>query len=158
MPAPHAILFVCLGNICRSPLAEGAFRAAASKAGIEAAADSAGTAAYHVGKPPDARAIRIARQHGIEIGGYRARHIEAADFARFTQIWAMDEANLADIEALRPAGSDTPVGLFLDVLGEGQGRSVADPYYGDEAGFARTWEEVNAAAHALVARLQHTAS
>lgn len=148
-----AVLFVCLGNICRSPLAEGAFRAAAGAAGLNVRIDSAGTAGYHIGDPPDPRAIRTAARHGVDIAGYRGRQAEPQDFAAFTHIFALDRHNLRDLEAIAPLHHNAQLGLLLDLVSGREGDPVADPYYGDEEGFEVTWAEVSAAAQALVARL-----
>lgn len=153
MTAP-AILFVCLGNICRSPLAEAAFRAEAAAAGLEALADSAGTAGYHIGEPPDPRAIRTAARFGIDISGYRGRQAVAADFSRFTHIFALDHSNLANLRRIAPAGHPAQLALLLDCVAGMEGQAVADPYYGDEAGFLETWDEVSLAARAIVSRLR----
>ena len=149
-----AVLFVCLGNICRSPLAEAAFRAAAEDAGLDAEADSAGTAAYHIGKPPDPRSISTAARAGIDIAHYRGRQLVREDFARFTHIFALDHQNLRNIEAIRPQVLSAHVSLLLDVVPGREGAAVADPYYGGEEGFRDTWEDVQMAANALVERLQ----
>ncbi|MFN3863870.1 MAG: low molecular weight protein-tyrosine-phosphatase [Erythrobacter sp.] len=146
------VLFVCLGNICRSPMAEGAFRAAAMRAGLACEVDSAGTAAYHIGHPPDPRAIATARSNGVEIGNQLARQIIRNDFYHFTHIIAMDEANLAGIRAHSPRDATAHVALLMDALEGGKGRPVIDPYYGDEALFARVWDEIAAATEALAAR------
>ncbi len=148
-----SVLFVCLGNICRSPMAEGAFRAAAAKAGLDVEIDSCGTADYHIGQPPDKRAIAEAGRNGADISGFRGRQLASEDFTRFTHILAADEQNLRDIEARRPADASATTALLLDVVPGQQGRAVADPYYGDESHFAATWREVDAAAQALVAVL-----
>ena len=148
-----AILFVCLGNICRSPLAEAAFRAAAEKAGLDAEADSAGTADYHVGSPPDPRSVEEAARHGIDISGYAGRQLSTEDFDRFTHIFAMDHQNLKNIEALRPDGSSAQVSLLMDLVPGREGAAIADPYYDGEEQFEATWEDVDAAAQALVKRL-----
>jgi protein-tyrosine phosphatase len=152
--APPAVLFVCLGNICRSPLAEAAFRARAEAAGLEASADSAGVGGWHVGEPPDSRAQAAARRRGIDISGYRARQVEPDDFFRFTHIFALDRANLDGLRAIAPGDGAAQLGLLLDLLDGPRGRSVADPYYGGPEGFETTWREVDAAAAALVARLR----
>ena len=148
-----AVLFVCLGNICRSPLAEAAFRAEAARAGLDVVADSAGTAGYHIGEPPDPRAIRTAARFGIDIAGYRGRQASAADFTRFTHILALDHQNLRDLSRIAPPGHSAHFSLLLDMVEGREGQAVADPYYGDEAGFLDTWEEVSAAARALVGSL-----
>jgi len=148
-----ALLFVCLGNICRSPLAEAAFREAAAQAGIDAKADSAGTGDWHVGNPPDPRAQAEALRHGIDISGYRARQVAPEDFHRFTRIYALDRNNLADLRAMAPGDGTAKLSLLLDEVPGLAGRSVADPYFGEEAGFAETWREVSLAAEALVRAL-----
>src|SRR3954470_3499858 len=109
-----SILFVCLGNICRSPLAEGAFRAEADRLGLDAEVDSAGTGGWHRGEPPDRRAIAVARRGGVDISVQRARQVTRADFDRFDHIVALDAENLADLERLRPAGSRASLSLLLD--------------------------------------------
>src|SRR5437868_10100387 len=108
------ILFVCLGNICRSPLAEAAFRAEAERRGLDAEADSAGTGGWHRGEPPDRRAIAAARRNGVDISDLRARQVRPKDFERFDQILALDSENLTDLEALRPAGSRARLSLLRE--------------------------------------------
>jgi len=148
---PPAILFLCLGNICRSPLAEGAARAAFAAAGIDATLDSAGTGDWHVGHPPDARAQAEAQRRGIDISDQRARQLAPDDFRRFDLILAADAANLRDARAIRPADATARLALMLDLVPGRAGESVADPYYGDDGGFAATWDDVGAVASALVA-------
>ncbi|AZV39371.1 low molecular weight phosphotyrosine protein phosphatase [Komagataeibacter xylinus] len=153
MTARPAVLFVCMGNICRSPLAEAAFRQAAGAAGLEVVVDSAGTGNWHAGSPPDRRARAVARQHGIDMGRYRARVVAPSDFTRFTHIIALDHANLAHLRAMRPEGARAELSLLLDHVPGRQGEAVADPYYGDASGFETTWRDVSAGAQALVRRL-----
>lgn len=153
MAGRPAILFVCLGNICRSPLAEAAFRRAAERIRLDATVDSAGTGDWHVGEPPDARAIAVARANGIDISGYRGRQVTAADFDRFDHVVALDLANLARLRALRPAGSRAALSLLLDHVPGRVGEPVADPYYGADAGFDTTWADVTAGAQALARRI-----
>ncbi|MEX0349097.1 MAG: low molecular weight protein-tyrosine-phosphatase [Paracoccaceae bacterium] len=122
---PHRILFVCLGNICRSPAAEAVFRALMP----EARTDSAGTSDWHVGKPPYAPMQAAAKLRDIDMSDLRGRQFRTADFEAFDLIIAMDASNHADIEALRPAGSETPVRLLTDFAPEGGMDHVPDPYY-----------------------------
>ena len=150
-PNPPAILFLCLGNICRSPLAEGAARAAFAAADIAVTLDSAGTGDWHIGHPPDRRAAAEARRRGTDISDLRARQLTADDFYRFDLILAADGTNLADALALRPADATAEVKLMLDMVPGRAGESVADPYYGADEGFAVTWDDVDAVAAALVA-------
>jgi protein-tyrosine phosphatase len=152
--SPPAVLFVCLGNICRSPLAEAAFRARAEASGLKATADSAGTGGWHAGEPPDRRAQAIARRRGIDIAGYRARQVEPDDFTRFSHIFALDQTNLANLRQIAPPDASAQLGLLLDQVEGLEGQSVADPYYGGTDGFELTWSQVDAAAAALVKRLQ----
>lgn len=145
-----AVLFVCLGNICRSPLAEGAFRHEAAKAGLDIETDSAGTGGWHAGNAPDPRAQLAAREAGFDISDLRARQITTSDFHRFTHILAMDAQNLADVRALQPVGSKAQVSLLLDRVSGREGASIADPYYGGEEDFAATVQDAQDAARALV--------
>ena len=148
-----SVLFVCLGNICRSPLAEAAFRAEAERLGLDVEVDSAGTGGWHSGEPPDARAIAAARRNGVDIAHLRARKVSRADFDRFDHIVALDEENLADLLALRPSGARANVSLLLDHVAGRQGRGVADPYYGGDAHFDATWRDVTAGARGLAEAL-----
>jgi protein-tyrosine phosphatase len=154
-PAPGrpAILFVCLGNICRSPLAEAALRARAEAAGLEVTVDSAGTGDWHAGDPPDPRAQATALRHGLDISDYKARQVRPDDFDRFTHILALDRENLANLRGLAPADPRARLSLLLDMVPGMEGRPVADPYFGGDEGFEVTWEEVDTAAKALVERL-----
>lgn len=153
MTAP-SVLFVCLGNICRSPLAEAAMRMEAARAGVDMMIDSAGTGGWHVGHAPDPRAQRQAKAQGIDIGGYRGRQVQADDFRRFDYIFALDGDNLRDLTQIRPADGTATLALLMDMVPGREGTGVVDPYYGDEAGFADTWRDVSAAARAIVARLK----
>jgi len=130
-----AVLFVCLGNICRSPLAEAAFRAEADRRGLDVTVDSAGTGDWHVGRAPDPRAQAAARRNGADISRLRARVVTPADFRRFTYIVALDAQNLKDLQAIRPADATADLSLLLDHVPGREGAAVADPYFGDDAGF-----------------------
>jgi len=129
-------------------------RAAAYRAGLAMTVDSAGTGSWHIGEAPDPRAQAEAMRYGVDISAYRGRQIDHGDFSRFTHIFALDAANLADLQRLTPAGATARVGLLLDVLPGRVGQSVADPYYGGPEDFAKTWHDVSAAAQALVEQLR----
>lgn len=149
---PQSFLFVCLGNICRSPLAEAAMRDAAARAGIDVEVDSAGTGDWHVGFPPDPRSAAVAARHGIDISGYKARHVRGADFRRFDHILALDPQNLRDLRAVAPSDATATLTLLMDHVPGRAGHGVRDPYYGDESDFDMVWADVVLAAEALVKR------
>ncbi len=146
---PPSVLFVCLGNICRSPLAEAALRAEAQRLGTDIDVDSAGTGDWHVGRPPDPRTVAVARRNGIDISNLRARQVRADDFFRFDHIVALDAQNLTDLRALQPAGATARLSLLLDHVEGRTGQAVADPYYGDDAGFDGAWADAAAGAAGL---------
>ena len=152
-----SILFVCLGNICRSPLAEAALRAEAVAAGMAISIDSAGTGGWHAGNPPDPRAIAEAERHGIDISHYRARKVRREDFQRFGNIYALDQQNLRDLERIAPNGlltrSTARLSLLMDMVPGREGTAVIDPYGGTADDFAQTWADVSEAARGIVARL-----
>ena len=148
-----AVLFVCLGNICRSPMAEGALRDAAFKNGLDIEVGSVGTAAYHIGEHPDPRAIATAQAHNVDISLAVGQQLSSADFERYTHIFAMDKSNLAAINARKPRHSTAQIGLLLDVLNHRKGEAVPDPYYGDESDFADCWKTISQAAEVLAAKL-----
>lgn len=145
---------MCLGNICRSPLAEAAFREAAARAGLEAVADSAGTGEWHVGHAPDPRSQAVALRHGIDISGKRARRVRGSDFTGFDHILALDPQNLRDLRAMAPVRSTARIALLMDHVPSCAGQAVHDPYYGCEADFDAVWGQVTRAADALVAMLR----
>ncbi len=144
------LLFVCLGNICRSPAAEGVMRA---RLGAERgrALDSAGTSGWHIGDTPYPPMIDCARRRGIDLRPIRARGFVADDFESFELILAMDRTNLRDIETIRPAGNSTPVRLFLSYAPQIGLKDVPDPYYTGD--FDRTLDLIEAAAEGLLATL-----
>ena len=148
-----SVLFVCLGNICRSPLAEAAFRDALAKRGLSGEVESAGTGGWHVNEAPDPRAIRTAAKQGIDISGYRGRQVTVADFTHYDHIVAMDLDNLETLMRRRPDATTAEITLLLDHVPGRAGHPVADPYYGGEAGFATTWADVSVGAEALLDRL-----
>jgi protein-tyrosine phosphatase len=147
---PPSILFVCLGNICRSPLAEAAMRNAAQRAGIEVVVDSAGTGGWHAGGPPDPRSVAEAGRHGIDISGYKARQMRGEDFRRFDYVLALDPQNLRDLRGIAPGDARARVALVMDFAAGREGEGVPDPYYGDAADFEAVWRDVSAAAEGLV--------
>src|SRR3546814_4230331 len=149
--AKPAILFLCLGNICRSPLAEGAARAAFAEAGIDATLDSAGTGDWHVGHPPDRRAQAEARRRGTDISTLRARQLSADDFYDFDLILAADEPKLRDAPAIRPADATADLRMMPDPITGRGGGYVPAPSYGKAEGLAGTGHDVAAAAAAPVA-------
>jgi protein-tyrosine phosphatase len=153
------VLFVCLGNICRSPTAEGVVRVLAKREAPELAleVDSAGTAGYHVGEPPDARTRAAARRRGYDLEQLRARVVEPQDFERFDLLLAMDEENLRVLRRRAPPQAQTRLRLFLEFAPEQDMREVPDPYYGGANGFEEVLDLVEVAARGLLRHLrQHT--
>jgi protein-tyrosine phosphatase len=148
-----SVLFVCLGNICRSPLAEAAFRHEAERLGLGVEVDSAGTADWHVGRAPDQRAVDVAAKNGVEIAHLRARQVTVGDFARFDHIVALDAKVLGDLRRMRPRGSRGQLSLLLDHVEGREGEPVADPYYGPAKLFDVTWAYVTAGAAGLARRI-----
>ncbi|ANI79477.1 low molecular weight protein-tyrosine-phosphatase [Sphingobium sp. EP60837] len=149
-----SVLFVCLGNICRSPLAEAALRAEAERAGLSIKVDSAGTGDWHVDCPPDKRAQAVALRNGIDISNYRGRQVTAQDFHRFDHIFALDADNLQNLRRIRPSDGTADLRLLMDLVPGREGTSVTDPYFGEDAGFDETWGDVTRAAKALIERLK----
>jgi protein-tyrosine phosphatase len=148
------VLFICMGNICRSPTAEAVFRNFAGEAGLleRLSIDSAGTHDYHVGDAPDARAQQAARQRGYDMSKLRGRQVEAQDFFRFDYVLAMDNQNLVMLERLRPGDAQSHLGLFLEFAEHHKEWEVPDPYYGGADGFERVLDMVEDASKGL---LQH---
>ncbi len=155
------ILFVCLGNICRSPTAHGVFRdiAAREAAGLVSLVDSAGTAAYHVGESPDPRTHGAASLRGYDLSDLRARQFEAEDFRRFDLLLAMDRANLQNMRQLAPSSAIARerAHLFLEYAGCSGLQEVPDPYFGGPEGFDRVLDLIEEASHRLLARLTTSA-
>lgn len=154
--ADHRILFVCMGNICRSPTAEGVFRQrlTAHAPELKVFVDSAGTHAYHIGEPPDPRACRAAERRGVDIMQLRARRIDDADFARFDLILAMDALNRATLEDRCAPQYRDRIRLLLEFASGASGLDVPDPYYGGASGFERVLDLVEDASLGLIAHLR----
>ena len=150
------VLFVCLGNICRSPTAHGLFENTVKNAGLAEAilVDSAGTGGWHIGDPPDARAQATAQQRGYDISQLKARQVNVIDYERFDYILGMDEQNMQNLERLKPASFDGVIGLFLDVAGVGENLEVPDPYYGGDAHFKEVIDLVEQGCYGLLARIK----
>ncbi|RGP40802.1 Protein-tyrosine-phosphatase [Altererythrobacter insulae] len=128
-------------------------RGAAERAGLDVQIDSCGTAAYHIGSPPDPRSIETAAANGADISGLRGRQLRQEDFTEFDYIFAMDHQNLRNIQAIQPEGANAQVMLLMDMVSGREGAAIADPYYDGEEQFAYTWEDVSAAADAIIAEL-----
>lgn len=148
------VLFVCMGNICRSPTAEAVFRHYVESAGLSDVIliDSAGTHDYHIGHAPDLRSQQAASQRGYDMSVLRGRQVEKPDFEKFDYVLAMDRANLSILQYLAPRGCEKRVGLFLEFARHHAEREVPDPYYGGAQGFERVLDMVEDAAQGL---LQH---
>lgn len=151
-----SVVFVCMGNICRSPTAEGVFQQLVNNAGLQdhIGVDSAGTHSYHIGSGPDRRSQATARARGIDLSRLRARRFEADDFHQFDYVIGMDRENRLNMEAIRPDDSDRPVHLMLDFSNKyNQQREVPDPYFGDD-GFDLVFDMVEDAARGLLAEIR----
>jgi len=150
------ILFVCLGNICRSPTAHGVFERKLEWAGLNhrISVDSAGTGAWHLGKAPDPRTQAAARARGYDLSHLRARQTDPSDFERFDYILAMDQDNLSELQMMMPEDYDGHLGLLLDFSDYAQVREVPDPYYGEGGGFEQVLDLVEEASDGLLDEIQ----
>jgi len=150
--SPFGILFVCTGNICRSPTAEAVFRHKVKALGLEShfRIDSAGTHGYHIGNPPDSRSIETAHRRGVPMDDLRARKVEREDFEEFDLILAMDGGHYEILSALAPAKSRAKLAYFLNHTGE-RGDDVPDPYYGLSSGFEGVFDMVDEACERILA-------
>jgi protein-tyrosine phosphatase len=153
-----SVLFVCLGNICRSPTADAVLGRKIETLGLRSRllVDSAGTGGWHVGEPPDARSQRHGARRGYDLSPLRARQVTVEDFHRFDFILAMDRDNLADLERMRPLGHAGELDLFLRYGGGSRGLEVPDPYYGGEQGFEEVLDLIEEAADGLLAHIRRT--
>ena len=152
------VLFVCTGNICRSPTAEGVFRAMVERAGLATGfnIDSAGTYDGHVGEPPSREAVRAAARRGYDISALRARHLVAEDLRRFDHVLAMDRGHLRALRALAPAGLRDKPRLFLDTAPDLGVQEVEDPWYGTVADYERALDTIEAGCAGLLEQLRAT--
>jgi len=150
------VLFVCTGNICRSPTAEGIFRRMTDAAGLgdRIESDSAGTHGYHIGEPPDPRTVAAAKARGFDLSTLRARRVTRADFQNFDLILAMDEGHFAHLDSMRPAGARAELKLFLAYHPESGLSDVPDPYYGGPAGFDHVLDLVEEGSRRLLAEIR----
>jgi len=147
---------VCLGNICRSPMAEGIMKAKIEKYKLDAEVDSAGFESFHTGDAPDFRAIRVMKQHGIDISGQRSRLFRASDFNVFDRIFVMDSTNYQDVKSISKNGDQMhKVDYILNISNPGTNKAVPDPYYGGEQGFERTYQMLDAAIDLLAVELKN---
>ncbi len=148
---------MCLGNICRSPLAEGALRARLAQARLDwVEVDSAGTGGWHAGEPPDRRSIAIAAEAGVDIRAQRARKLRSADFEAFDWLLCADRSVLRDVRAAAPADASAGTALLLEWAEQGSGMEIPDPYTGTQEDFRRVWRMVDAAAERIVQRIVQT--
>ena len=150
------VLFVCTGNICRSPTAEGVFRHLVDARGLsgEIEAESAGIGSWHVGEPPDRRSQQTARARGVEINDQRARAVHPDDFTTFDLILSRDTGHYRDLERLCPGGNSAKIRLFMDYAPETGITDVPDPYYGDGDGFDRVFDMIETASKGLLAEIE----
>ncbi|MGD2055179.1 MAG: low molecular weight protein-tyrosine-phosphatase [Gammaproteobacteria bacterium] len=151
-----SVLFVCMGNICRSPTAHGVFKYLVEDQDLaeHVHIDSAGTHAYHIGEGPDARAAQAALRRGIDLSGQRARRVSESDFLDFDYVLAMDASNYEDLAAMCPPEQSGKVKLFLDFASGLSEREVPDPYYGGTTGFERVLDLIEQAAAGLLADIR----
>ncbi len=152
------VLFVCTGNICRSPTAEGVFQALVDQQGLSdvVAVDSAGTQSWHQGNAPDERSIEAAARRGIDIGRQKSRPITMADFTNFDYLLAMDNEHFEILSAKSPLGASSRIDLFLDFAPSLDQREVPDPYYGAGDGFEKVLDMIELASHGLLAEIRKT--
>ncbi len=149
-----SVLFVCMGNICRSPLAEAALRLECARVGKALIVDSAGTHDWHAGQPPDERAQAVGEKNGAPLDHLRARAVRTSDFRDFDHIIALDNDNMAHLLSKQPADGSAQLTLLLDHVEGRAGEDVVDPYYETDAAFDQTWDDVSAAAKTLVHKLR----
>lgn len=148
------VLFVCLGNICRSPTAEAVFRARAERTGLDVIIDSAGTSGWHIGEPPDPRSVEAGAARGYSFKGQASRKVIRADFGQYDYVLAMDQKNVEALKEICPESYLSRIALFLDYVPNASTREVPDPYYGGGDGFARVLDLIEQASDGLIAALK----
>lgn len=150
------VLFVCTGNICRSPTAEGVFRALVEREGLgdRIAVASAGVASYHVGEAPDPRSVEAAGRRGVDLSGQRARRVAVSDFAEYDMILAMDRGHMASLKRIAPPGGDARLSMFLSWAEGVPHEDVPDPYYGAGRGFEDVLDMIEAGSQGLLAHIK----
>lgn len=151
-----SVLFVCLGNICRSPTAHGVFQHLVNESGLaeKITVDSAGTAAYHLGNPPDSRSQKAAKRRGIDLSYQRARQVNAQDIHDFDYVLAMDQSNFNNLLQICPAGLENKIRMFMEFSESASSIEVPDPYYGGEMGFENVLDMVEYASRGLLRHIQ----
>ena len=155
MKQSTSVLFVCLGNICRSPTAEAVFKHKAAQAGLNIEIDSAGTHGYHIGNPPDKRSQAAGVERGYSFKGLKCRRVDESDFERFDFILAMDNSNLANLHSMSPSQYHDKIKLFLDFANVDD-KEVPDPYYGGKRGFELVLDLIEEASDGLIAHIKQT--
>ena len=153
MSQAPSVLFVCLGNICRSPTAEAVFRHKAAEAGLNVKIDSAGTHGYHIGKQPDKRSQSAGTARGYSFKGLKCRRVEESDFEKFDYILAMDESNLSNLRKVSPEEYHDKIHLFLS-FADTEHQEVPDPYYGGKQGFEMVLDLIESASDGLINTLK----
>jgi len=153
MSQKTSVLFVCLGNICRSPTAEAVFKHKAAKAGLDLIIDSAGTHGYHIGKAPDKRSQAAGVERGYSFKGLKCRRVDESDFEKFDYILAMDESNLSNLHGMSPSQHHNKVHLFL-AFADNEDKEVPDPYYGGKKGFDLVLDLIEEASDGLIAHIK----
>jgi len=150
-----SVLFVCLGNICRSPTAEAVFKQKAADAGLQLVIDSAGTHGYHIGKAPDKRSQAAGVARGYSFKGLKCRRVDESDFEKFDYILAMDDSNLSNLRGMSPSQYQDKIKLFLDYASV-EDKEVPDPYYGGKRGFELVLDLIEEASDGLIAHIQQS--
>lgn len=150
-----SVLFVCLGNICRSPTAEAVFKQKAAQAGLNLIIDSAGTHGYHIGKAPDKRSQAAGVERGYSFKGLKCRRVDESDFEKFDYILAMDDSNLANLRGMSPSQFQSKIKLFLEFASV-EDKEVPDPYYGGKRGFELVLDLIEEASEGLIAHIQES--